>query len=292
MSRRTQALVGSALAARRCAGVGWPRPRPPTVSQDGAASPSCTSSAWPVCVTAETLRFRNTVSRGFQGTASHWPIAMIRLIKRKNTSGVIRRRAPAWSAGHTRVLHPQVHLPARPQSPANGRQAGGALAASIPAHKAPVSPSALAGAQPTAGRAASRGGSGRLPRAPRTEVPRGCASVTVTQPRAFSVRPDPVYLPRGGSAGSLASSLSLWLVQAGRVGAEPVLPEETPDHRGHVSALASATSAPGPDDLAPPVLRPFGDSGEVSHVGPPGPLTAEAAFPGSRGRPHGRGRRA
>lgn len=106
------------------------------------------------------------------------------------------------------------------------------------------------------------GGSGRLPRAPRTEVPRECASVTVTQPRAFSVRPDPIYLPRGGSAGSLASSLSLWLVQAGRAGAEPVLPRETPDRRGHVSALASATSAPGPDDLAPPVLRPFGDSGE------------------------------
>lgn len=152
----------------------------PTSPQDGAASPSCTSSEWPVCVTAETLRFRNTVSRGFQGTASPWPIAMIRLIKRKTTSCVIRRRAPAWSAGHTRVLHPQVHLPARPQSPANGRQAGDALAASILVHKPPVSPSAPAGAQPTAGRAASRGGSGRLPRAPRTEVPRECVSVTVT----------------------------------------------------------------------------------------------------------------
>lgn len=180
LSRRTRALVGSALGARRCAGVGRPRPRPPTVSQDGAASPSCTSSEWPVCGTAETLRFRNTVSRGFQGTASPWPIAMSLLIKRKNTSCVIRRRAPAWSAGHTRVLHPQVHLPARPQSPANGRQAGDALAASILVHKPPISPPAPAGAQPTAGRATSRGGSGRLPRAPRTEVPRGCVSVTVT----------------------------------------------------------------------------------------------------------------
>lgn len=137
----------------------WPTSSPPLpVSQDGAASPSCTSLEWPVCVTAETLRFRNTVSRGFQGTASPWPIAMSLLIKRKNTSCVIRRRAPAWSAGHTRVLHPQVHLPARPQSPANGRQAGDALAASILVHKPPVSPPTPAGAQPTAGRAASRGG--------------------------------------------------------------------------------------------------------------------------------------
>lgn len=177
MSRRTRALVGSALGARRCAGVGRPRPRrPPPVSQVGAASPSCTSSEWPVCVTAETLRFRNTVSRGFQGTASPWPIAMSLLIKRKNTSCVIRRRAPAWSAGHTRVLHPQVHLPARPQSPANGRQAGDALAASILVHNPPVSPPAPAGAQPTAGRAASRGG---LWASPACASDRGPAGVCV-----------------------------------------------------------------------------------------------------------------
>lgn len=103
----------------------WPTssPPPPPVSQDGAASPSCTSSEWPVCGTAETLRFRNTVSRGFQGTASPWPIAMIRLIKRKNHK--LRHSTPSTSV--VRGSHPcpsPTGAPARSSAEPHERPAG------------------------------------------------------------------------------------------------------------------------------------------------------------------------